>query len=310
MARLCFSLAAAFAALASLVSAQAGPNTLAIYNPANRTTSVNGTFCVLPIPKNLVTKLTKGHAPLDLPKDVFPSFPEGMHPLLLQVSYQNDIRMTPLNLVPLQIPALMQGALSVLYTDVTKDGRTAVNVPINYYLGGIDGQDLQALVPSIVGAIPLFEGTISSPAETIPDTEAVQSLGNGQYSFQVKPFLLPNPLSGPGVVAEAFDLTYSLTTATPYTPHTFHSLLNNPELLDSGKCQRQGYYFNETFANPKMAVGTATLYNQALFNTPAKEIAGIYKNVYCYQANAESVTNYVGEDCVVAGARTDPFSRE
>lgn len=310
MARLCFSFAVVLAAVASVVNAQAGPNTLAAYNPANRTTSINGTVCILPVPKSVIEKITKGYQPLDLPTDILPSFPPGMHPLLVQGSYQNDIRMTALNLAPLQIPSLMQASIIVPFADVSKNGKTPFNVPVNYYIGGTNGNDVASLVPSIVGAVPLFEGTVIAPAQMIPDTAAVQTLPGGLYNFQVKPFLLPNPVSGPGVVAEAFDLLYRLTSTSPYTAHTFHSLINNPQLLDSGLCQRQALYFNETFADPKMAVGNITLTHQLLLNTPPTEIAGTYTNVYCYQANAELVTSYIGESCPVAAARSDPYARE
>lgn len=309
MPRLQSYFAVAVAALASITNAQAGPNTLAYNNPANRTTSLNATFCIIPIPKSVVPVITKGYKPLNVPSDILPPFPTDMHPLLLQVGYQNDIRMTALNAAPLQIPALMQGSLIVPYADVTDDGKTPINVPVNYYIGGVNGMDLQALVPAIVGAVPLFEGTVIAPAQTVPDTAAVQSLPNGQYNFQVKPYLVTNPLSGPGVVSEAINLLYSLTSTSPYTPHTFHSLLNSPQLLDTGLCQRVTLYFNETFANPKSAVGQVTLYNQPFFDTPPKEIAGMYSNVYCYQANAELVASYVGESCPVAAARADPFAK-
>ncbi|OAA75664.1 hypothetical protein LEL_07652 [Akanthomyces lecanii RCEF 1005] len=305
-----FSVAVALATLLRVANAQAGPNTLAVYNPANRTTSTNSTYCILPVPKAIIEKITKGYKPLDVPTDILPAFPAGMHPLIVEGGYQIDIRMTALNLAPLQIPSLMQGAILVPFADVSKDGKTPFNVPVNYYIGGTSGNDLAALVPAIVGAVPLFEGTVIAPAQMVPDTAAVQSLPGGLYSFQVKPLILPNPVSGPGVVGEAFDLIYSLTSTSPYTAHTFHSLLNNPQLLDNGMCQRQSLYFNETFAYPKMAVGNITLYNQPLLNTPPKEIAGTYTNVYCYQANAELVASYIGETCPIAAARSSPSARE
>lgn len=305
-----FSFAVALAAWSSVTIAQAGPNTLAVNNPANRTTSFNSTYCILPVPKTIIEKITKGYKPLDVPTAILPGFPEGMHPLIVEGGYQKDIRMTALNLVPLQIPSLMQGAILVPFADVSKDGKTPFNAPVNYYIGGTNGNDLAALVPAIVGAVPLFEGTVIAPAQVVPDTAAVQSLPGGLYGFQVKPFILPNPLSGPGIVGEAFDLIYSLTSTSPYTAHTFHSLLNNPQLLDNGLCQRQSLYFNETFANAKMAVGNITLYNQPLLSTPPKEIAGTYTNVYCYQANAELVASYIGETCPIAAARSDPAAKE
>ena len=39
--------------------------------------------------------------------------------------------MTPLNVLPLQIDSLMAGSLIVPYSDVLKDGKTPINVPVN-----------------------------------------------------------------------------------------------------------------------------------------------------------------------------------
>lgn len=223
-----------------------------------------------------------------------------MHPLIVQAGYNNDIRMSVFDLIPLQIPALMQGALIVPYTDVTEDGQTPINIPVNNYIGGIDGQDLQALVPAIAAGISPFEGVTTFPATFVPDTAAVQSLPGGLYSIQAKPYLLPNTISGPGVYAEAFDILYTLTEDSPYTDNTFDALLNNPQLLNNGNCQRNNQYFNETFADPKMAVANVTLYHQIL-STPPATIEGQYTNVYCYQANAVVVGD-VGQSCAAAAA--------
>lgn len=231
-----------------------------------------------------------------------------MHPLIVQAGYNNDIRMTALNLVPLQIPSLMQGSLVLPYADVTKDGKTPINVLINNYVGGTDGHDLQALVPSIAANISPFEGSTTFPASFAPDTAAVKSLPGGIYSIEVKPYLLPNTISGPGVYAEAFDMLYTLTQDSPYTDHTFHDLLNHPQLLNNGKCQLNTLYFNETFANPKMAVANVTLYHQIL-STPPALIEGQYTNVYCYQANGEEVGD-VGESCASAAAKVDPKAQQ
>jgi hypothetical protein len=232
-----------------------------------------------------------------------------MHPMLIQAGYEADIRMTALGIVPLQIASLMQGSLLIPYSDVTKDGKTPIGVPINYYIGGTNGQDVQAIVPSIASTISPFEGTTVFPATFAPDTAAVQSLPDGIYSIQVKPYLLPNTISGPGVYAEAFDVLYTLTKNSPYTDHTFHALLNIPQLLNTGKCQRNTLYFNETFADPKMAVGNVTLYHQILATPPAS-VEGQYTNVYCYQANAELVASIGGEDCHVAAAEFDPVAQQ
>ncbi|KAL4724332.1 hypothetical protein ACLX1H_008946 [Fusarium chlamydosporum] len=213
---------AVLSALVSFASAQAGPNTLARYNPANRTMSANTNT------------------------DILPSFPAGKHPVIVQTGYQNDIRMTALNLVPLQIESLMQGSLIVPYVDVTKDRNTPIGVPVNFYIGGTNGRALQAIVPSIASGVSPFEGTTIFPATFAPDTSAAKTLPNGVYSTQAKPYLLPNTISGPGIYAEAFDIQFKLTNDSPYTAHTFHSLINIPQLLNTGKCQRNTVYFNES----------------------------------------------------------------
>lgn len=288
--------------------AQAGPNTIAQFNPANRTMSFNGTFCIVPIPKDEVRPIT-GYDPIDVPASILPSFPDGMHPLLFQGGYQMDIRMTALNVAPLQIPGLTQASLIVPFTDVVGDGETPVNVPVNYYIGGTDGNFLEAIVPSIVAGVPLFEGTNIAPATVVPDTAAVEALSGGFFNFQTKPYLLPNPISGPGVQGEALQLLYELTTDSPYSDGTFHRLLNSPQLLNTGLCQRNTQYFNETFVNARMGRGNLTLYNQPLLATPPKEIAGRYEGVYCYQANSQSVSTFVGETCSVAESNYDRSSR-
>ena len=267
------------------------------------TSLIRTATCILPITKANAA-IISGHAALDIPDSVLPGFPPGMHPLIVQASYYNDIRMTPLNTVPLQIPALMQAFIMLPYIDVTGDGQTPINFPVNYYIGGTDGQDIQAVVPSIASAVSPFEGTTIFPAHFVPDTAAVQSLPGGLYSIEVKPYLLPNTVSGPGVYFEAFDMIYQLTNKSPYTAHTFHELLNHAQLLNNGKCQRNTVYFNETFAYPHMAVGNVTVYHE-IADTPPASIAGIYTNVYCYQANGEGVSG-IGESCEAAAAEVDP----
>ncbi|KAM0240232.1 hypothetical protein ACHAP5_007968 [Fusarium lateritium] len=268
--------------------------------------SVNTTYCLVPINKSLVKTIT-GYEPLDINTSILPSFPAGKHPLLVQSGYDNDIRMTALNLVPLQIDSLMQGSLIVPFVDVTKDGKTPVNAPVNLYIGGTNGQPLQAIVPSIASGVSPFEGTTIFPAIFAPDTSAAKPLPNGFYSTQVKPFLLPNPISGPGIYAAAFDILFKLTNKSPYTAHTFHSLINQPQLLNNKKCQRNAIYFNETFADPKMAVAEVTLYHQILATPPAG-LEGVYKDVYCYTANGQVVSG-VAETCPVAAANFDPKAK-
>ncbi|KAF5008740.1 hypothetical protein FDECE_4977 [Fusarium decemcellulare] len=268
--------------------------------------SVNTTYCLVPINKSLVKTIT-GYQPLDIDASILPSFPAGMHPLIVEAGYQNDIRMTALNIVPLQIASLMQGALIVPWVDATKDGKTAIGAPVNFYIGGTNGKALQAIVPSIASGVSPFEGTTIFPATFAPDTSAAKALPNGLYSVQVKPYLLPNTISGPGIYAEAFDMLFKLTDTSPYTARTFHSLLNIPQLLNNKKCQRNTIYFNETFADPKMAVGEVTLYHQILATPPAG-LEGTYTDVYCYSANGQVVSS-VGESCLDAAANMDPKAK-
>lgn len=52
-----------------------------------------------------------------------------------------------LNLVDLQIPSLMQGSIIVPFVDYLNDGNNAFNYPLNYYIGGTNGNDIAAIVP-------------------------------------------------------------------------------------------------------------------------------------------------------------------
>lgn len=257
-------------------------------------------FCILPIEKDDARKIS-GQDLLDIPSDILPSFPADKHPLVVQGGYNNDIRMTALDILPLQIEALMQGSITVPYTDVIGDG-TPITVPINNYIGGTDGRDLQAIVPAIAAGVSPFEGTTFFATTFAPDTASAQPLGNNLYSLQAKPYLLPNQLSGPGIYAEAYDMLYSLTNESPYTERTFHDLLSRPLLLNNGNCQGVSIYFNQSFTDPKMAVANVTLYHQIL-GTPPADIEGLYEDVYCYQANGVLVAD-VGVDC--EDARVDP----
>jgi hypothetical protein len=162
-------------------------------------------------------------------------------------------------------------------------------------------------VPSIASGVSPFEGTTIFPATFSPDTSAARALPNGFNSIQVKPFLLPNTISGPGIYAEAFDISFKTTDSSPYTAHTFHSLLNIPQLLNTKKCQRNTVYFNESSSEPQMAVGEVTLYHQILA-TPPQGLEGVYKDVYCYSANGQVVSS-LGEPCKVAAANMDPEAK-
>ncbi|QGI98466.1 hypothetical protein CEK26_011535 [Fusarium fujikuroi] len=277
-------------------------------NTANKATmSANTTYCLVPISKTLVKTIT-GYNPLDIDTDILPSFPTGKHPLIVQAGYNKDIRMTALNLVPLQIDSLMQGSLIVPFVDVTKDGQTPIGVPVNYYIGGTNGQPLQAIVPSVASGVSPFEGTTIFPATFSPDTSAARALPNGFNSIQVKPFLLPNTISGPGIYAEAFDMSFKITDSSPYTAHTFHSLLNIPQLLNTNKCQRNTVYFNESSSEPQMVTGERHLKmsdDQQKNESPEYTSGGKRPFVSTYE---NTLTATQSSDSSITGPVEDPAS--
>ncbi len=92
---------------------------------------------------------------LNLPGDAFPGgFPAGKHPLIVSSGYSGDIRMKALNAVDLYIESLMQGYIIAPFVDYLEDGKSAFGMPINYYIGGTNGQNLAAIVPCMKR--PLF----------------------------------------------------------------------------------------------------------------------------------------------------------
>ena len=74
---------------------------------------------------------------------LFPNgFPEGMHPVLVQISLENDIRMAVL-----QIPALDAGSITVPWVDRLGDGKTGFSFSVKQYIGGYKGSDVGGYVP-------------------------------------------------------------------------------------------------------------------------------------------------------------------
>lgn len=61
-------------------------------------------------------------------------------------------------------------------------------------------------------------------------------------------------------------------------------------------CQRDLYYFNETFAQPVMRTGTVVLYEMGFVG---QELAGHFNDVGGYSANGENV-GYDAESCETA----------
>ncbi|KAL8815111.1 MAG: hypothetical protein Q9223_005725 [Gallowayella weberi] len=203
----------------------------------------------------------------------------------------------------LQIKTLLAGNIYVPYTDRLKDGKTPFQYAVRAYIGGVNGQDLMGVVPSFVGTV---EGTTIYVATFAPNNDAYAPISSNpnEFTAQVKRLIVPNPISGPSVNPEAFDLTFSTASDPLYTPHTFHALVNQPQILNNGFCQRNPYYFNETFAKETPRLGTVTLYGPTAGDLP-QQLAGRFFNQGGLSASA-SALGYAMEDCASAAEKVDP----
>lgn len=153
---------------------------------------------------------------------------------------------------------------------------------------------------TLKGLVGSLGGTIIEPASFLPDTAAYDELPYGQYSIDVKEMIVPNPVSGPGVEPAIYDLLFSTTNTPNYTAHTFHSILNQPIILDDGLCLRNAYYFNESFADPIFRTGQVTLYMPS-------QVEGVYEGLGGYSATAEILGNNP-QTCEAAAASVDPVA--
>ncbi|KAL8709860.1 MAG: hypothetical protein Q9220_005476 [cf. Caloplaca sp. 1 TL-2023] len=211
----------------------------------------------------------------------------------------NDIRMGNL-----QIAALTGGGVLVPYTDRLRDGK---NVPFNSavrnYIGGVNGNSLGGVVPAIVGSAG---GSTIFTAAFVPDTDAYAPIASNpnEFSAEVKQVFIPNPVSGPGVVPEAYDFVFITAKSPLYTAHTFHAMISQPIILTNGLCQRNPYYFNETFAAPSLRSGNVTLYGPTAGALPS-QLAGRYVKQGGYSATGEMV-GYNAETCSQSAALQDP----
>lgn len=66
-----------------------------------------------------------------------------MHPVLVTIDQESDIRMSAL-----QIPTpLLAGSIVVPYVDRLGDGETGFQFSVKQYIGGYDGDNISGLVP-------------------------------------------------------------------------------------------------------------------------------------------------------------------
>ncbi|KAI4172573.1 MAG: hypothetical protein LQ346_008573 [Caloplaca aetnensis] len=294
-----FALVGLYASLAQ--GAVTCPNTLAFYNPNLRTACYNATWFIVPVPKAAAESVVQPYKLITPPasdKTLFPAgLSAGTHPVVVSTGLQNDIRMSLLQIKE----ALFSGSIYVPYTDRLNDGKTPFNYGVRNYIGGLNGEDVRGLIPAIVATLG---GTTVFVASFIPENEAYARVAPNEFIAQVKQVIVPNPISGPEVKPEAFDLDFTTTSSPLYTDKAFHALINQPIILTNGLCQRNTYYFNETFTAPASRSGNLTLYGPISGSVP-QALAGKYTKQGGYSANGE-IVGYNPETCSVAAARLDP----
>lgn len=303
----------------SLVSGQC-PDNLAVYDPNDRTSCINGSkfmlwtdwshktclliycvaFFIVAVPTTAVTEVVP-YKLLPLPRNdttLFPTpFPSDKFPVVVSIYLDSDVRMSDL-----QLPtALLAGSIIVPFVDRLGDGKSRFLYSVRSYIGGIDGDSLSAFIPAIVGT---FEGTTLLVSDFNPDSGPYQLASSpGEYTAQVKDVLVPNPVSGPGVTLEGVDTDFFTSQSSPFTTHTFHEVISQPLILNNEMCQRNPIYFNQTFTDPIFREGTVTLYDN-----DASAFPGVYTGVAGYSASGESV-GYNAESCESAAENADPEAR-
>ncbi len=149
------------------------------------------------------------------------------------------------------------------------------------------------------------EGPITLTGQFTPDTAPWQQTPDGSNTAGAQAFILPNPISGPGVAALLYDFEFITSTTPLYTSHTFHSLMNQPIILPTGECLRNTNYFNDTYTDPIQRTGNVTLYASPL----PSGLAGVYTGIGGYSAEGQTV-GYNAESCTSAAANLDPYSLE
>ncbi|KAL9585611.1 MAG: hypothetical protein Q9212_001433 [Teloschistes hypoglaucus] len=259
---------------------------------------------IVPVPKATVQSLVFPYQLITPPvsdPSLFPTgFPAGMHPVVVSTGYQNDIRM-----LNLDIKALFSGGVAVPYVDYLGDQKTPFNFLVQGYIGGINGNDLEAVVPTTVGNL---EGTTLLVATFSPNNDAYALLASNPAEFgaQVKQIILNNPLN-PSLRPPAFDLDFFNTQSPLYTTRTFRVLINQPQISNNRlMCLRNTYYFNDTFAEPTLREGTVTLYGFPKGSLPSA-LGGRFEKLGGFSASSNLV-GHNPELCAVAASKVDPVA--
>jgi len=191
---------------------------------------------------------------------LFPSgFDSTKHPVLAAAGFDDDIRMSVLQIDG----ALLSGSIYVPYVRRPDSAsETVLAAPLNDYMAGPSGDLIAALVPATVSTV--VEGYPLRLGQFMPDNAAYQADSGGVLSNKVAWDVLPNPISGPGIYIEAFDMQYtSETKFRKTTPKLFKEVLNQPTVLSGAYllgniCQRDQFYFNNDTSTMHPRAGNVT----------------------------------------------------
>ena len=142
-------------------------------------------------------------------------------------------------------------------------------------------------------------GTTIFVASFDPNTAPYEEIATApaEYITQIKDVIVPNPVSGPGVIEEALDADFFTITAkeSPFTATTFNEFTNQTLVLTNGDCLRNALFFNQTFSDPVFRNGSVILYS------PGGAFAGVYDGVAGLSVSGENV-GYNAESCEDAAA--------
>ncbi|KAH7327436.1 hypothetical protein BKA65DRAFT_597965 [Rhexocercosporidium sp. MPI-PUGE-AT-0058] len=153
-------------------------------------------------------------------------------------------------------PQILIGAVLACISSALPQGLTKV---------AINNPNVRNQAPSGTWfSVPVYTHHFSQTAFPRANIALYSDISPGQYSAQGKLIIAPNTLSGPGVIESIYDLDFTTTKSPPYTEHTFHSVINQLVILNSGMCLRNTIYFNEIFSDPELRIGTITFYSPHL----------------------------------------------
>ncbi|KAF2210192.1 hypothetical protein CERZMDRAFT_113425 [Cercospora zeae-maydis SCOH1-5] len=308
------------ASLSSIIPGAAAQclNEVAQYNPTLRTMSSNTTWFIVPIPKEAAQAAVDASYPgqdltmLDVPDDpsLFPEgWPAGSQPVLVNSGLTDDIRLSALQIDG----GLLQGQIYVTYVG-RRGSSTPLSAATKGYIAGQNGPLPNGLVPAVASPL-LFGGNPLRLGQFQPQGDAYQQNGNDIFGARVAWVIVPNPISGPGVYPNAFDMIFRTASSSRSTEKTFKSLINQPIILPSGMCQRNTYYFGNATAEPIFRNGNVTLGPGASGDSPfsselqkgSPDGSGFYSSVDGYSACAQNV-GFDPQDCEEAARTVDPVA--